>query len=230
MKWFQENHMNLNVSKFQSIVLKPNGVIPDVEFHVYGHTLKPVSSVKLLGIRINDRLSFDDHISILCAKASHHVSALRPIVKYLTMDNRMSIFNAFIAFNFNYCNTVWHFCSNRSQNKLENVHKQVLMVVLNDYSSSYSNPLEKVSKPILYVSRLNAIATEAYRCKANKNPDYTNVVLNSFINHAEQPKVNTRSCRLNSFTYQVAKLWIKFHPLSMVLTLYFISNHFYRNG
>ena len=43
------------------------------------------------------------------------------------------------------------FCSNRSQNKLENVHKQVLMVVLNDYSSSYSNPLDKVSKPILYV-------------------------------------------------------------------------------
>ena len=42
IKWFQENHMKVHVSKFQSIVLKPKGVIPDVEFHVSGHSLKPV--------------------------------------------------------------------------------------------------------------------------------------------------------------------------------------------
>ena len=201
------------------------------------HSLKPVSCVKLLGVKIDDRLTFDGHISALCAKASHQSSALRRIVNYLTMDNRMSIYNAFIASNFDYCNTVWHCCSNRSLYKLEKVHKQALRVVLNDYSSSYRNLLDKVSKPTLYVSRLKAIAIEAYKCKANENPDYINVMLNPLIKpynlrggpHAEQPKVNTTSCGLNSFTYQVAKLW-KFHPLSKMLTLYFISNHFYRNG
>ena len=76
IEWFQENHMKVNVSKFQSIVLKPKGVIPDVEFHVSGHSLKPISSVKLLGVKIDERLSFDDHISALCAKASHQISAL----------------------------------------------------------------------------------------------------------------------------------------------------------
>ena len=91
IEWCQENHMKVNVSKFQSIVLKPKGVIPDVEFHVSGHSLKPVSSVKLLGVKIDERLSFDNRISALCAKASHQISALRRIVKYLTMDNRMSI-------------------------------------------------------------------------------------------------------------------------------------------
>ena len=101
--------MKVNVSKFQSIGLKPKGVIPDVEFHVSGHSLKPVSSVKLLGVKIEERLIFDDHISALCAKASHQISALRRIVKYLTMNNHMSINKTFIASNFNYCNTVWHF-------------------------------------------------------------------------------------------------------------------------
>ena len=207
--------MKVNVSKFQSIVLKPKGVIPDVEFHVSGHSLKPVSSVKLLGVKIDERLTFDDNISALCAKASHDISALRRIVKYLTMDNRMSIYNAFIASNFNYCNTVWHFCSNRSLYKLEKVHKQALKVVLKDYSSSYRKLLDKVSKPTLYVSRLKDITVEAYKCKANENPDDVNVMLNPLIKpynlrggpHAEQPKVNTTSCGLNSFTYQVAKLW-----------------------
>ena len=115
-------------------ILKPKGVISDVEFHESGHSLKPVSSVKLLGVKIDERLSFDDHISVLCAKASHQINALRRIVKYLTLENRMSIYNTFIASNFNYCNTVWHFCSNRSLYKLEKLHKQALGVVLNDYS------------------------------------------------------------------------------------------------
>ena len=137
IEWFQKNHMKVNVSKFQPIILKPKGSISDVELHVSGHSLKPVSSVKMLGVQIDERLSFDDHISTLCAMASHQISALRRIVKYPTLENRMAIYNAFIASNFDYCNTVWHFCSNRSLYKLAKLHKQVLRVVLNDYSSSY---------------------------------------------------------------------------------------------
>ena len=62
---------------------------------------------------------------------------------------------------------------------------------------------------------LKAIATEAYKCKANENPDYINVMLNPLIKpynlrggpRAEQPKVNTTSCGLHSFKCQIAKLW-----------------------
>ena len=96
------------------------------DFHVSGHSLKPISSVKLLGVKIGERLTFDDLISALCAKASYQINALRRIVEYLTPENRMSIYNAFIASNCNYCNTVWHFCSNQSLYKLEKLHKQAL--------------------------------------------------------------------------------------------------------
>ena len=65
IEWFQENHMKVNVSKFQSTILKPKGVLSDFEFYVSGHSLKPVSSVKLLGVKIDERLTFDDHISAL---------------------------------------------------------------------------------------------------------------------------------------------------------------------
>ena len=238
IEWFQENHMKVNVSKFQSIILKPKGAISDVEFHVSAHSLKSVSSVKLLGVQIDERLSFDDHISTLCANASHQISALRRIVKYLTLENRMSIYNAFIASNFNHCSTVWHFCSNRSLYKLEKLHKQALRVVLNDYSSSYRELLDKVSKPTLYVSRLKAIAIEAYKCKANENPDYINVMLNPLIKpynlrggpRVEQPKVNTTSCGLHSSSIRLRNCGMKCLPTLKKRPLYIISNHFYRNG
>ena len=157
------------------------------------------------------------HLHSLCQGVSSNqcLISLRRIVKYLTLENRLSIYNAFIASNFNYCNTFWHFCSNRSLYKLEKLHKQALRVVLNDYSSSYRDLLDKVSKPTLYVSTLKAIATEAYKCKANENPDYINVMLNPLIKpynlrggpRAEQLKVNTTSYGLHSFKYQIVKLW-----------------------
>ena len=49
--WFQENYMKVNVSQFQSIILKSKGAISDDELNVSGHSLKPVSSVKLSGYR-----------------------------------------------------------------------------------------------------------------------------------------------------------------------------------
>ena len=56
--------------------------------------------------------------------------------------------------------------------KLEKVHKQALRVFLNDYTSSYSDLLTKMARPTLYVTRLKAIATEAYKSYANENPAY----------------------------------------------------------
>ena len=230
LDWFDENHMKANVSKFQSIILKPRGVIADVEFHVLGYTLKPLPRVKLLGVQIDERLSFDEQVSSIYNHVSEQINAFRRISKYLTLENRMSIYNAFLTSNFSYCNIVWHFCSSWSMYKLEKVHKQALLVVLND-TSSYRVLLDTVSKPTLYVSRLKSIAIEAYKCYVNENPEYINVMLDPLNkpydlrggSRAEQPKVNTASCGLNTFTYQAAKLW-------NILPSHIKENHFYQNG
>ena len=167
---FYENHMKANISKFQSIILKPRGVIADVEFHASGCILKPLPCVKLLGVQIDERLPFDEHISSICNRVSQQINALLRINKYLTLENRLSIYNAFLTSNFSYCYIVWHFRSNRSMYKLENVHKQALGVVLNDYTSSYRVLLDTVSKTTLYVFRLKSIAIQVYKCYVNENP------------------------------------------------------------
>ena len=122
-------------------------------------------------------MKHEDYISALCAKASYQNSALRGIVKYLTMVIvYLSIIHllhqiSIIAIRFDI------FAATEVY-KLEKVNEQAHRVVLNDYSSSYRNLLNKVSKPTLNVSRLKAIAIEAYKCKANESPDYSDVMLN----------------------------------------------------
>ena len=51
---------------------------------------------------------------------------------------------------------------------MEKAHKQGLRVVLNDYMSSYNDLLNKTARSTLYVSRLKAIATQAYKSYTNE--------------------------------------------------------------
>ena len=110
--WFDENHMKANISKFQSVSLGPKDSISDVSFCISEPILKPGSCVKLLGDKPDDRLPSDGHISSICLRVSHQINGLRRTIKYMTIENRISIYSAFLAANFTYCNTVWHFCSN----------------------------------------------------------------------------------------------------------------------
>ena len=70
LDWFDENHFQASISKFQSIILKPRGVIADVEFHVSGYALKPLPCVKFLGVQTDERLSFDEYVSFICNRVS----------------------------------------------------------------------------------------------------------------------------------------------------------------
>ena len=119
LDWFAENQMKANPSKFQTIIFKHRSNEAVCELNISNDTIKPVSCVKLLGVTLDDKLCFDDHISRLCTRAASQTNAFRRILKYVTLDCRINIYNAFIASNFNYCKTVWHFCSNRSAYKIE---------------------------------------------------------------------------------------------------------------
>ena len=46
--------------------------------------IRKSSSVTLLGLKIDNRLTFKDHINILCRRANLKLHALRRIRKYLT--------------------------------------------------------------------------------------------------------------------------------------------------
>ena len=94
----------------------------------------------------------------------------------------LDIYQAFISSNFNYCDIVWHFCSNHSTYKIEKFHKNALPVTLNDYTSSYSDMLEVVKRSILYISRFKNRAIETFKNVKGLNPKYEISFL--IFNHA----------------------------------------------
>ena len=215
LQWFDKNGMPVNVSKLQVIVMNSSHSDQKTTFDILEKEIANQSVVKMLGFLIDDKLKFDDHVSMLCLKASRQVSAMRRISKYFDTKSRFHLYNDFIMSNFTYCSNIWFFGRNGNVLKLENVHKRALRIALNDYTSSYCELLDKAKRPSIYVSGLRSVMLEFYKYINDVNPP---ILGNIFVKVSHQyntrnsqkviqPKVNTTSNGLNSFRYQGPRLW-----------------------
>ena len=69
-----------------------------------GHSsLKTCTKETLLGILIDSELSFDQHVSSICRKASEKLYALARSATFVSFEKRKTLMKAFIKSQFNYC-------------------------------------------------------------------------------------------------------------------------------
>ena len=92
-------------------------------------------SIKVLGIVLDNKLQFDEHVSQMCLKASRQINALKRISKYLDEKCRILVYKSFISSNFNYCPVSWMFCGKSNLNKLGKLQERALRFVFHDATS-----------------------------------------------------------------------------------------------
>ena len=97
------------------------------------------SSVKVLGIEIDNKLNFEKHVPNICKKS------------------RQSTKCDLQSANVNYGCLIWYFSSKTSQNKVEKIHERSLKFPSNDYLSSYAEVLEKSTSVSMGTKRLRTM-------------------------------------------------------------------------
>ena len=171
IKWFGDNSMKANPDKFQFMVLSSDPLEQqkiEIESDI---TLLSESRVKLLGVIIDDRLQFNDHISAMCCRAARQLNALARISKHLDSKSKHIIYNSFVASNFNYCPLVWHFCGQVNNNKLEKLQERSLRIIHNDYESSFETLLKCSKQESLLTKRLKIMILEVFKTVNRLNPN-----------------------------------------------------------
>ena len=83
------------------MLLGNTGQVNRVEVHVNDIVLKPKSCVKLLGVKIDSKLTFSEHVKTLCKSASGKVKALFSIRPYLNIYCVKRLCEVFILSTFN---------------------------------------------------------------------------------------------------------------------------------
>ena len=99
--------------------------------------------VKLLGVEIDSKLTFNKHIETLCFKVNKKVSAFARLNNYISREQALAVCNAVILSNFNYCPLIWLFCNEGANKKIDRTRKRALRIPYKDYESSFETLLAR---------------------------------------------------------------------------------------
>ena len=124
IEWFDSNYMKLNEEKCHFIVAGHK--FEHIWANVGQTMIWEQNKVKLLGVNIDSKLSFNDHVASLCVKAGRKLTALTRTVSSLTIEKRKILINAFVESQFNYCRLVWMFHSRKLNNKINKLQERSL--------------------------------------------------------------------------------------------------------
>ena len=123
--WMDQNNMIANPSKFHAILLSKNCSLTDrIPIKIREDLIESETQVDLLGLKIDNRLSFKSHISAICKKAAKQLNALKRLGSFLNISQRKVLAQSFIMVSFNYCPAVWHFCSAKDKNKVDKIQER----------------------------------------------------------------------------------------------------------
>ena len=170
-EWFSTNMLVVNTEKFQMMFLGCPS--ENVKLNLDGTTaLLASDSVKLLGITLDKRLSFENHVSSLCKKATTNVICLNRIRSFINYSQAKSLFESYIVSSFSYAPIVWMFCSKTSMKSIEIVHKRAVRALCNNFVDSYDDLLAKYDIKTVHEIHLRYLLCEIYKTLHFNNPDF----------------------------------------------------------
>ena len=99
---------------------------PSINVKINEQVIKSSPDLKLLGVTLDDELSFSTHISDICKMASKIVGVLVLFRNMIPREAKLQLYKLAILPNLTYCHIVWHFCQASDARKLERVQERAL--------------------------------------------------------------------------------------------------------
>ena len=125
INWFEINETKSNNDKCHLLIVNNK----DLSIKIGNDEISASISVKLLGIIIDNKLNFAEHVTKIYKKANTKLHALARIAKYMDHEKLRLIMKTFIESQFNYCPLTWMFHSRTLNNIINKLHERALRIV-----------------------------------------------------------------------------------------------------
>ena len=170
LEWFKLNEMKSNSDKCHMIIAE-NEHRPAYTSNTFIYLekekqlLQNEEDVKLLGVWIDDKMTFEKHVRTLLKKANQKLHALMRVAKYISEDKLRTIMKTFIESQFNYCPLVWMFHSRHINTRINKLHERALRVVYKDEKLTFNQLLEKDNSFTIHERNLQKLALLMFKVK-----------------------------------------------------------------
>ena len=222
LNWFRINEMKSNSDKCHLIVaenehrpayISNNYIYLDQQKEL----LESEVEVEMLGLWIDNKITFDKHLKTVLKKGNQKLHALMRVSKYMDEEKLRIIMKTFIESQFKYCSLNWMFHSRQINTRINSLQERALRVVYKDDSLTFEQLLEKDNSFTVHERNLQNLAILMYKAKndlcpkpiqdlfqRNENPKH-------FRNERDGdwflPETRTVNYGLESIRYRGPKTW-----------------------
>ena len=131
------------------------------------------NSQELLGVTLDSKFTFEEHINSHCRKSSQKLHALSRISQYLSPYKKRILFKTFVTSQFHYYPKFWMCHSRTLNNRFNNIHHRALRIEYQDKKS---------------MKNLQCLATEIFNVKNG----LSQIIMNEVFNFQEKESYNLK--------------------------------------
>ena len=151
-EWTDKNLMKLNTSKSKYMVINyTDNYQFNTRLSINENILEQVTETRLLGVIINDRLTWHGNTEFIVKKAYKRMLMLQKLYEFsLPAEEMINIYVLYIRSVLESSAVVWHSSITQGeQMEIERVQKVALRIILNGDYESYAHALELTGLPSL---------------------------------------------------------------------------------
>ena len=169
---------------------------------------------KDVGVIIDNKLSFDKHITEKVNKANSIVGIIRRTFEYLDIKTFRLLFTSLVRPHLEYANPVWNPYLQKHIDMIENVQRRATKMVPGLTNLSYEDRLRRLKMPTLTYRRTRGDIIEVYKIVSGKYDeevsnifqlsDVENTRGHSYKIYKQRARLNIRK---NSFCNRIVNIW-----------------------
>jgi hypothetical protein len=184
--WLQQNGLQLNPDKSEVIqftTCRGKDRVDDVvSLRVSDAAVQPSDVIKSLGVTLDRKLTFDQHVAAVCKTSYFHIRALRHVRESLPEDIARTVACSIVGSRLDYCNSLYAGMSKQNFNKLQRVQNTLARVVLRRGKFEHTRPglIELHWLPVEHRVTYK-LATLTFRNIKTNQPAYLRELLADYI-------------------------------------------------
>ena len=183
-----------------------------IEIESGNYKLQNVNSTKDLGVIIDNKLTFNEHISEKIKKANCMLGLIKRNFKYLDEKTFISLYKSLVRSQLEYATSVWFPYKKGLINEIESIQKRATKLISNLQNLTYIERSKHWKLPTLVYRRFRGDTIETFKILTNKydksvTPKLDLIDTNRTRNNKLKFKGANHDFRKYSFSVGVTKMW-----------------------
>lgn len=177
--WCKLNGMLLNTSKTKVMLittLQKRLNLHDGILHLKydDNFLNSVENEKVLGVHIDNNLTWSVHIGHIAKKLASNLWLLSKLKDYLSIEHRVQFYKTYIQPHIDYCSTIWGGTSQYNLNRIYRLQKRSIKIILNYEYDDIGSSMDNLKILSIYERIFLRKAKFMFKISKSLTPQYIN--------------------------------------------------------